>query len=408
MVGERLNRTIARIVGESGESASDAELVHRFAATRDNAAFAILVRRHGPMVFGVCRRMLGHVQDAEDAFQATFVVLARRAHVVRAGDVSRFLYGVAVRVANKARVRRARQLARQAEMAGEPVAPDSPDPIDWLPLLDSAIARLSERDRGPILLCDLQGRSRSEAAAALGIAEGTLSSRLARAREKLRGKLARLGAALSLPALAAGLAHEAGATAPNSLIELTITSAGTSIVRQLAEGVIRAMFLSKLIKFTAPGILFVGALAAGVVWLPAANSQPTPGTEPPKKAESPPPEAKKTTPPAKNRLPELQKERVDALREQLDGQFERVKIGKDPMIQYIQAVRELGDAELELATTNADRVAAVERMLKELREAEEMVNQLWSAGLQTKQGVAQIKAARLKAEIDLEKLKAMK
>ena len=260
MVAETIARTINSARRRDGELRSDAELVRRYAASGDGGAFAILVRRHGPMVFGVCRRMLGHVQDAEDAFQATFLVLAKRAQAVRSGEVSRFLYGVAVRVANKARIRRARQLTRQGELIGEPSAPDSPAPMDWLPLLDQAMSRLPERDRWPIVLCDLQGRSRAEAAKALGIAEGTLSSRLARAREKLRTRLTRLGAALSLPAMAAGLAHEATATIPNSLIESTIAAGvGASSVRELAEGVIRTMFLSKLIKLTTLGVFILGA-----------------------------------------------------------------------------------------------------------------------------------------------------
>lgn len=108
------------------------------------------------------------------------------------------------------------------------------------------------------------------------------------------------------------------------------------------------------------------------------------------------------------RLRELQKERVKALKEQLEGQFERVKIGKDPLIIFIEAVRELCEAELELADTHGAKVAARERMVKSLRECEESMSQLQQAGLQTKEGVAQVKAARLKAEIEFEKLKGGK
>jgi outer membrane protein TolC len=113
----------------------------------------------------------------------------------------------------------------------------------------------------------------------------------------------------------------------------------------------------------------------------------------------------KDTPPSSERLRQLQRERVKALENQIDGQFERVKIGKDPMIQYLNAVRELADAELELADTKESRMAAVEKMVKELTTAEAETLQLHRAGLQTKQGVAQVKAARLRAEIQLEKLK---
>jgi outer membrane protein TolC len=120
------------------------------------------------------------------------------------------------------------------------------------------------------------------------------------------------------------------------------------------------------------------------------------------------PGAKDALPPSSSRLRELQRERVKALEEQLQGQFERVKIGQDPLIQYVQAIRELGDAELELAETKEARLAAVEKMVKELAECEEQVIQLQQAGLQTKQGVAQARAARLKAEIELEKLKLAK
>jgi hypothetical protein len=117
------------------------------------------------------------------------------------------------------------------------------------------------------------------------------------------------------------------------------------------------------------------------------------------------PVGKEAPPPSSGRLRDLQRERVKALEEQLQGQFERVKIGKDPLIQYLEVVRELGEAELELAETKDARMAAVEKMVKELAVCEEQMIVLQQAGLQTKQGVAQAKAARLKAEIQLERLK---
>ncbi len=120
------------------------------------------------------------------------------------------------------------------------------------------------------------------------------------------------------------------------------------------------------------------------------------------------PEAKRAAPQANKRIRELQAERVEALKEQLQGQFERVQIGKDPLIQYIEAVRELGAAEYELAETQADRIKTVERMVKELQDCEQRIKELMTAGLSTKQHVAEAKAARLKAEIELEKLKTAK
>jgi RNA polymerase sigma factor (sigma-70 family) len=404
MVADRLARTVTRLA--ASESA-DADLLRRFVATRDDQAFALIVRRHGPMVFGVCRRTLQHQQDAEDAFQAVFLVLAHKAATVRPNGLSRWLYGVAVRVAHKARARRSRRAAAQLP---EVAAPLASLPADWLPLLDAALARLPDRDRGPILLCDLLGRTRAEAAAELGIAEGTLSSRLARARNKLRARLARLGASLSLTTLAAGLADQAAGTVPTSLIKPPVAAGSSAAAaRELANGVLRTMFLAKMLKATAILAGVCGAVAVGATWLPTAGQEPPrpavtrgPVEEPEKPAAKDPPED-----PMK-RLRKLQAERVEALRSQLDGQFERVKIGKDPMIQYLHAVRELAEAELELADTKESRMAAVEKMVKELTTAEAETLQLQQAGLQTKQGVAQVRAARLKAEIQFEKLKLEK
>ena len=120
------------------------------------------------------------------------------------------------------------------------------------------------------------------------------------------------------------------------------------------------------------------------------------------------PVGKEAPPPSSARLRDLQRERVKAMEEQLQGQFERVKIGKDPLIHLLNAARELAEAELEIAETKEVRIAAVEKLLKLLRDAEEQLLQLQEAGLQTAQGVAQARAARLKAEIELEKLKMAK
>ena len=160
-------------------------------------------------------------------------------------------------------------------MNAVPAVPVRP-PVDWLPLLDSALGRLAERDRWPILLCDLQGRTRTEAAAELGIGEGTLSSRLARAREKLRNKLGRLGVSLSAAGLAAGLTESAAGTVPNVLIETTLAAGSSAAAaRDLAEGVMRGMALLTLAKRSTVAL---GLLAAGVVLVPwaGAEQQPTP------------------------------------------------------------------------------------------------------------------------------------
>src|SRR5262249_38884073 len=155
--------------------------------------------RHGPMVLGVCRRALADPGEVEDAFQATFLVLVRRARSVRAGDsLGRWLYGVARRVAAKSRARSQRSRARSTPLAVEPAAPDpdsSADRIGLLAALDEEGGRLPEKYRAPVVLCHLEGLTHAEAAARLRWPVGTVSGRLSRARGLLRDRLVRRGLA---------------------------------------------------------------------------------------------------------------------------------------------------------------------------------------------------------------------
>jgi RNA polymerase sigma factor (sigma-70 family) len=221
---------------------SDGELLRAFAATRGEADFATLLARHGPMVLGVCRRLLGNAADADDAFQAVFLVLARRAAGLgEARSLSGWLYGTAVRVAMKARTAEARRRAReQRAVLMRPT--DSTDPPDWDDLravLDEELDRLGARYRDPVVLCLLEGRSREEAARLLGWPEGTVNGRLARAKELLRARLARRGVVCSAAALGA-LVSARGATAvPPELARATLAAvAGTApaAVAALAAG----------------------------------------------------------------------------------------------------------------------------------------------------------------------------
>src|SRR5262249_10387750 len=147
---------------------TDAELLAQFVTRRDGDGFAELVRRHGPMVFGVCRRLLPLLQDAEDAFQATFLVLRRRAGSLREpGRVAGWLYGVACRVAREARLRKAQH--PHLPLPPDVPQPEQPDEVIWRDvraLLDEELSRLSERDRGLVVLCDLEGRTHQDAAQA--------------------------------------------------------------------------------------------------------------------------------------------------------------------------------------------------------------------------------------------------
>src|SRR6516165_8078426 len=197
---------------------TDGQLLGRYVTTRDAAAFETLVRRHGPMVLGVCRRLLPNLHDAEDAFQATFLVLVRKARTITPRDaVGSWLYGVAYRAAQKVRVAAARRRSKEVPMAQVPEPTTVAEGLwhDMLPLLDHELALLPAKYRLPIVLCDLEGKTRKEAARQLGWPEGTVAGRLAGARKLLAEALARRGVVLSAGALAVELAHQAAsASAP--------------------------------------------------------------------------------------------------------------------------------------------------------------------------------------------------
>src|SRR5262245_36844969 len=249
-----------------GATRSDGELLDQFRTDRDEAAFAALVRRHGPMVYGVCRRTLRNDADAEDAFQATFLVLARRAHAINPpGRVGHWLYGVAYNTARKARTMHRRQVARERR-AGIDRLPEErlPHRPDWHEALDIELSRLPEKFRDAVVLCDLEGEPLKEAARRLDCPTGTVASRLARARMMLRNNLARRGLALSA-LIAPGVAS---ASVPSRLaMHTTHTVTGVTpiptTVMKLTEGVIQAMFLSK-VKFVLAIIAATGILVAGL------------------------------------------------------------------------------------------------------------------------------------------------
>ncbi|HYH67400.1 MAG TPA: sigma-70 family RNA polymerase sigma factor [Urbifossiella sp.] len=244
---------------------ADARLVARFARTHDPDAFAELVRRLGPMVLGVCRRVTGDRHLADDAFQAAFLVLVRRAaHLRRPDEVRGWVYGVAVRVAREARNVSARRRAREVPV---PVLPDrvaeasQPPDADALRALDEEVAALPEHLRAAVVLCELDGVSRRDAAGRLGVPEGTVSSRLAKGRKLLADRLRKRGV------VAVGLAALAQAAVPARLAAATsalATGAPAPGVAALAHGVVRVMVLHKLRTVPlALGLIAVVALAAG-------------------------------------------------------------------------------------------------------------------------------------------------
>src|SRR5262249_13941203 len=185
-----------RRVLRDGAGLTDGQLLKDYISRRDEAALAVLVQRHGPMVWGVCRRVLHNHHDAEDAFQATFLVLVRRAaSIASPGLLANWLYGVAHQTALKARATAHKRKGREQQVADmpEPAAVEQDPWNDLRPLLDQELSRLPDRYRAVLVLCDLEGETRKEAARQLGLPEGTVGSRLARARALLAKRLAQRG-----------------------------------------------------------------------------------------------------------------------------------------------------------------------------------------------------------------------
>jgi RNA polymerase sigma factor (sigma-70 family) len=291
---------------------SDGDLLRRFATEYDEAAFARLVERHGPLVLGVCRRVLRDAEDSDDAFQATFFVLARKAASVRRSEsLAGWLYRVAYRIALQARAERLRRHLRERQ-GHHMRRPDQPAATwdDLRPVLDEELHALPDKYRLPVVLCYLEGRTLAQAAADLGWPRGTVAGRLARARDLLRQRLTRRGVALSAGLLAALLAEGAApAAVPAALVGMTATGAalfagGTacgSAPAALAEAALRA-FAGTKARALAALLLGLALLAAGTGLL--AGSMP--GTEPPAAG-----------PPAIDRPAAAAKTKLDALRDPL-------------------------------------------------------------------------------------------
>jgi RNA polymerase sigma factor (sigma-70 family) len=262
----RFIRTIGSACPE--EDTTDGQLLARYLRQRDEGAFAALLRRHGPMVWGVCRRLLVDTHAAEDAFQASFLVFLRKAASIRRPELlAPFLYGIAQRTALKARSLRARQKIREGPLFVEsPAADAAPGWNELRPVLDEELGRLPDKYRLPLILCYLQGQSYSQAAQALGWAAGTVSGRLARARVLLRTRLVRRGLVLSASSLALWLTEAARAEMlPDGLaqtsVEVALGAASPQAIT-LSKGVLQAMLMSKL-KITGAVVLAIALMGGG-------------------------------------------------------------------------------------------------------------------------------------------------
>jgi RNA polymerase sigma factor (sigma-70 family) len=268
---------------------TDAQLLDRFRARSDlnssEAAFAGLMARHGPMVLGVCRRALRDPDDVADAFQATFLILVRKADTVRVEDsLGRWLYGVSRRVSVRAKLAAARRSAREVREIEFAAAPAADADFDELrELLDEEIGRLPEKFRRAVVLCELEGCGHDEAARQLGCAVGTVKSRLSRAREKLRSRLIRRGVAPTAWTL---YVDSTSAAVPAKLIDTTFKAAIGSAdgivppaVTLLIQGVLKAMLLKKLSTIAITVIASLALATSAGVWARQAATLP-PANEP--------------------------------------------------------------------------------------------------------------------------------
>jgi RNA polymerase sigma factor (sigma-70 family) len=299
---------------------ADADLLARFQRDGDGAAFELLLWRHGPMVMGVCRHVLRDAHAAEDAFQATFLALARKAGSIgRRESVAGWLYTVAYRVALRARASRARLAAREVTPGGPwPTEPacrpdDGPEWRELRPLLQAEVDRLPPKFRAVVVLCYLEGRTNEEAAAQLGCPKGTVLSRLARARERLRGRLSARGVTLAAAPLAFLLSEYGGALAKVTpvLIHATVHAALLLRLGKIASGIGPALELLEEALPVGRGRLARRALAAaaalllfayGVAWSAdwALSGPTTPATyrPPPSSAATAAPQTPPATAPA--------------------------------------------------------------------------------------------------------------
>ena len=346
---------------------ADSVLLERFLTGREEAAFETLVRRYGSMILGVCRRILRNTSDAEDAFQAVFLVLLRKASTIKRRDLlGNWLYGVAYQTARAARAATQRRRAKEGHVTPRQSEPASNDPNELMAVLDEELAKLPELCRTAVVLCDLQELSRKEAATKLGIAEGTLSSRLARGRAMLSQRLTRRGVSAPLAVLGRGLGGTALAmNLPHALVQTTVKTAlsvaagpgaivgASAQAIKLSETVIKMMFLSK-IKVLAPVI----AIALGMCFGVRALALRGPGS--PAAAEEASTLVLADQTKASEDVKQLVKQSLDAA-EAIDDEELRLAV----LLRIARAQLRFGEREAALAT--ADKVLAIAKTIDEAR-----------------------------------------
>jgi RNA polymerase sigma factor (sigma-70 family) len=343
-----------------GAGLTDGQLLTDYVSRRDEAALEALVRRHGAMVWGVCRRVLPDFHDAEDAFQATFLVFVRKAASIASRELlANWLYGVAHQTALKARATAARRKGRERQVTQmpEPAVAEQDLWRDLQPLLDEELSRLPDRYRAVIVLCDLEGKTRSEAAGQLGVPEGTVAGWLARARARLAERLTQRGIAVSGGGAFALLLSQqvASAGVPTSVVVSSTINAATlyaagqaaasgaipAQVTALTEGMLKAMFLTKL-KAVSVVLLVVATLsgAAGVIYRTQAAEQPRAraASERADKEKQPDPEPKDEE--KSEFLPSVDPTKTDLARLQGVWKLEYVEVdGRAQKMEYYKTFR---------------------------------------------------------------------
>jgi len=395
---QHLNRVVLQ---EEIDALTDAELLVRFLSEQDEAAFEAVLHRHGPMVLNVCRRVLRHTHDAEDAFQATFLVLVRKAASIGQRELlANWLYGVAYRTALEAKSSKARRHAKETQVNEMP-QPEVRQEDSWQevePCLDQELHRLPEKYRIPIVLCDLEGKTQKKAAVLLGWPEGTVSGRLFRAREMLAKRMARYGLAISAGTVAGALTQQsATARLPVPLMVSTVRAVGSVVGKQamsagvisaqvaaLVEGVLKAMLMTK-IKMGITILLVVGILGVGADWIThAAQAQPeaeVAGSDTPKAVPA-------------NQKPDGEKPAKD--KPSNEAMAAQVKIA--------EANVEVARANVEVAKAQAEEAGLVYAVAEREEKAQRELYVMLSA----QKGVSVSEQAALEAKVAYEKVKGQK
>jgi RNA polymerase sigma factor (sigma-70 family) len=413
VASDRASTTVAQLLrsvrGRDTEGLTDGQLLGQFLAHRDEEAFAVLLRRHGPMVLGVCRRVLGNAADADDAFQATFLVLVQKAHGLSGRAVlGDYLHGMAWRTALHARRLAARRRVKEQVMArSEAVVSDGPG------LVDEELSRLPEKYRLPIVLCDLEGRTRGEAAQSLGWPEGTVAGRLARGRALLARHLARRGLALGVGSFALALLAVppalAASTVKAALVmtgQAAAAGALSAPVVALTEEVVKAMYLSRLrtalVVVLVVSVLGLGGGAGVYQALAQGPDQELPARLARKSLAAPRPETSREPrlgAAALAKIRKLQIERRDALKDVVTARQNEYEAGRGTQDILLKSARLLLQAELDLATTAEQRLAAHAEYLKRIRQVEKYALELFDVGRIRTADKDMARATRMEAEI---------